>query len=156
MPTRTRAVGLLLCTLLTACSETAFASLLPAASGPLVTVTTRGGECVNGPCGSTIVIERDGRVHQTAPAEADLGRVSGEALGAIDAAVRTIDFGVVRSRPFTGECPTAFDGQEVIYEFGAPGGTERIASCEVEIDPNDPLFAAVTAALTGVGTIPAP
>ena len=30
-----------------------------------------------------------------------------------------------------------------IYEFGAPSGVERIASCETEIDPRHPLFAAV-------------
>jgi hypothetical protein len=42
-----------------------------------------------------------------------------------------------------------YDGQEVIYEFGAPTGTERIASCEVEIDPGHPLCVAVVAALGG-------
>jgi hypothetical protein len=138
-----------------ACSTSALASLLPVPAVPLVTVTTRGGECVNGPCGSTIVIERDGRVHQTAPAPAELGALPANALTALDAAVRTTDFETVRDRKFTGECPTAFDGQEVIYEFGGPGGMERIASCETEIDPSHPLFAAVKAALQ-VATVPVP
>jgi hypothetical protein len=142
--------------LLTACTPAAIASLLPVAAGPLVTVTTRGGECVNGPCGSTIVIERNGQVHQTVPAEAALGLIPANALTTLDTAVKTTDFDVIRSRKFTGECPTAYDGQEVIYEFGAPGGAQRIASCETEIDPNQPVFAAVTAALRAVGTIPAP
>ena len=66
-------------------------------------------------------------------------------LTALDAAVKTTDFDALRARKFTGECPVAFDGQEFIYEFGAPGGTERIATCETEVDPNDPLFVAVTA-----------
>jgi hypothetical protein len=52
---------------LVGCSPAAIASVLPDPSRSLVTVTTRGGECVNGPCGSTVVIERDGRVHQVAP-----------------------------------------------------------------------------------------
>jgi hypothetical protein len=134
----------------TACSPAVVASLLPIASGPLVTVTTRGGECFNGPCGSTITIERDGRVHQTAPTSAELGALSANALTAVDAAVRTTDFESVRARKFTGECPTAFDGQEVIYEFGAPGGIERIASCETEIDADQPPFSIVTAALESV------
>lgn len=55
--------------------------------------------------------------------------------------------GTVRSHRFTGQCPTAFDGQEVVFEFAAPGGVKRIASCEVEIDYGTPLFAAVTNAV---------
>jgi hypothetical protein len=141
-------------TTLAACSPAAVASLLPIASGPLVTVTTRGGECVNGPCGSSIVIERDGRVHQMAPTSAELGALSANALTALDTAVRTTDFDSMRARKFIGECPTAYDGQEVIYEFGAPGGVQRIASCETEVDPSQPVFLAVAAALQAMGTIP--
>ena len=59
---------------LAACqSIPAVASLVPVAAGPLVTVTVRGGECPEGACGGTTVIERDGRVHQTAPVAAELG-----------------------------------------------------------------------------------
>jgi len=141
---------------LAACSPSAVASLLPVATGPLVTVTTRGGECPDGRCGSTVVIERNGQVHQTVPVEATLGTVPADALAALDASIKTTDFDVTRSRKFNGQCPTAYDGQEVIYEFGAPGGTERIASCETEIDPNHPVFAAVTAVLAAAGTNPAP
>jgi hypothetical protein len=136
--------------LLAACqSIPVVASLVPAA-GPLVTVTVRGGECVNGPCGGSTVIERDGRIHQTEPAAADLGQVPNDVLAALDAAVKTTDFDVIRARRFTGECPVAFDGQETIFEFGAPGGVERIATCETEIDPNNPVFLATTAALASV------
>ena len=127
----------------------AVGSLLPG-SGPLVTVTVHGGECPDGPCGSTTVVERDGRVHQTTPVAAEMGALSGDLLAALDVAVRNTDFVAIRARPFTGECPVAFDGQELIYEFGAPGGTQRIATCETDVDPNDPLFAAVTAALLSV------
>ena len=119
----------------------------PNTTGPLVKVTTRGGECPAGACGSETIIERDGRIHAVKPAAADLGRVPGEALAALDAAVRTTDFNQLKSKPFTGECPVNYDGQEVIYEFGAPSGVQRIASCEVEIDANHPLIVAVTRAL---------
>jgi hypothetical protein len=44
----------------------------------------------------------------------------------------------------------AFDGQETIYTFATASGVERIASCEVEVDPSDPLFVAVSAALATV------
>lgn len=127
----------------------AVGSLVPGI-GPLVTVSVRGGECPEGPCGSTTVIERDGRVHQTAPVAAEMGALTGEVFTALQAAVNTIDFAAIRARPFTGECPVNFDGQETIFEFGAPGGIQRIASCETDVDPNHPLFMAVTAAIFSV------
>ncbi len=141
--------------LVVACSPAAVASLVPTA-GPLVTYTTRGGMCMDGPCGSTVVIERDGTVHQSAPTVAHLGQVPADLLTALDAAIKTADFAAIRAVPFTGECPVNFDGQEQIYEFGAPGGVERIATCETEVDPASPVFAATVAALVAVDVIPAP
>ena len=136
---------------LAACSQ---APALPA-SGPLVTVTTRGGECLQGPCGSSTVIERDGRVHLTAPAAAELGMVPADILVALDAAIKIADFDAIRAVAFDAECPVNVDGQEFIYEFGAPGGLERVASCETRIDPAHPVFAALNAALVAVDVIPA-
>jgi len=138
---------------LVACSSV---PAIPAVSGPLVTITTRGGECPAGPCGGTTVIERDGKVHQTVPVAADLGQVPADVLTALDAAIKTADFNVIRAVQFEGECPVNFDGQEFIYEFGAPGGVERVASCETRIDPAHPLFAALNAALVAVEVAPAP
>ncbi len=149
--------AILLATLVVAaCSEVVTSSLLPVVNGPLVAVTTRGGECLDGPCGSTVVIDADGTVHQTLPTESELGTVPADVLTALDAAVKTTDFDVIRAVPFDGECPVNFDGQEFIYEFGAPGGVERVASCETAIDPAHPVFAATTAALVAVDVIPAP
>ncbi len=116
-------------------------------SGPLVTVEMRGGECPNAPCGTTVILERDGRVHQAAKPPNDLGTVPLDQVAAIDAAIKLTDFAELRTHPFTGECPTAFDGQELVYEFSAPTGVERIASCEVEVDLGAPLFVAVANAL---------
>ena len=137
------------------CSPSAVASVLPVATGPVLTMTTRGGECPEGMCGSAVVIERDGRVHRLAPDPADLGTVPPNAMAALDALVRTTNFDAIRARPFTGTCPMAYDGQEVIFEFGAPGGIERVASCETEIDLDSPLFAAVNAAFQGA-SVPLP
>ena len=112
-------------------------------TGPLVMVETRGGECVAGPCGQTITIERDGRVHLAAKPPNDLGTVTPEVLRTLDTLIATADFAAIKSRPFTGDCPTAYDGQETIYMFNAPGGVETIASCTFVVDPSLPLFAAV-------------
>lgn len=142
---------LALVALLTGCEAVApIASLLPGAS-PLLTVTTRGGECVNGPCGSLTIVERNGRVHTTVPGAAELGQLEPAVLASLDAAIKTADYDAIRATKFTGECPTAFDGQEAILEFGAPSGVERIASCETQIDPASPLIAAVVNALASVG-----
>jgi hypothetical protein len=136
------------------CSPSAIASLLPVGSGPLVTVTAHGGECPEGMCESVVAIERDGRVHRVKPSKEDIGVVPANELAGLDTVVRTTDFDAIRARPFTGTCPMAYDGQEIVYEFGAPGGIERVASCETEIDPDAPAFAAVTAALQAVGAAP--
>ena len=116
-------------------------------TGPLVTVTTRGGMCPEGACGGSVTLERDGRVHSAAKPPNDLGRVPAEAMSSLTAAIQATDFAAIRAHPFTGECPVNFDGQELIFEFGVGTGTQRIASCEVDIDWGQPLFVAVGAAL---------
>jgi hypothetical protein len=141
--------------LVSACQALPVGSTIPDQGGPLVSVVSRGGECPDGACGSATVIARDGQVHQIEPVPADLGEVPPAILTALDAAIKTTDFEAIRAVAFTGECPVNFDGQEVIYEFAAPSGVERIASCETEVDPDHPLFAAVDAALAAVATNPA-
>ncbi len=122
-------------------------AVIPTAAGPLVTVELRGGECFAAPCGMTVYLERDGRVHQAAKPPNDLGVVPAAQVAAIDTAIKATDFAALRGHPFTGQCPTAFDGQEIVYTFATPSGTERIASCEVEIDEASPLYVAVATAL---------
>jgi hypothetical protein len=118
-----------------------------APDAPLVTIEMRGGECFNPPCGMTVVLSRDGSVRSAAKPPNDLGTVPPDQVAAIDAAIKLTDFAALRSRPFTGECPTAFDGQEIVFEFAAPSGTERLASCESDLDYGQPLFVAVANAL---------
>ncbi len=157
---RSRVIALAASLLAVALSASACASGIstpsPIATGPLVTVETRGGLCVDGPCGTTIVIERNGRVRQAAKPPNDLGIVPPAALAALDAAIRTTDFAALRSHPFTGECPTAYDGQEIVFEFGAPAGVQRIASCEVDVDFGSPLIVAVSTALGPLLPLPTP
>jgi hypothetical protein len=118
----------------------------------LVTIETRGGECPSGPCGSVVAIEADGRLHQLRPTDLVIGRVRPEVLEALRTEIDQADFSLIESRPFTDLCPTAYDGQEMIYVFTVAFGTafERIASCEVAIDPGAPLVVALNAALAAV------
>lgn len=119
----------------------------PAASGALVSVEVRGGECAGSPCGSTVSLDRDGRVHAAAKPPNDLGVVPGAQVQALQAAILATDFATLAARPFTGDCPTAYDGQEYVVTFATPSGTQRIASCQVEVDWGQPLFVALSAAL---------
>jgi hypothetical protein len=116
--------------------------------GPLVVLEVRGGECPQGACGGTTVVEREGRVHTTAPEAAELGVVPSDALQALIVEIDQTDFEALAATPFTGECPVNVDGQEFIYTFGTASGEVRLASCEVEIDPEAPLFVAVDAAIS--------
>jgi hypothetical protein len=128
---------------------------LPSAAptGPLLTVETLGGECMAGACGGTIVVESDGRVHATAPKAVELGILPAATLEGLATEISQADFVALKSRPFTDTCPIAFDGQETIYTFATASALERIDSCEVVVDPADPLFVAVSAVLSGV-TVP--
>lgn len=116
-------------------------------TGPLLTVSMRGGLCAAGPCDSSVILERDGRVHAAAKPPNDLGRVPADAMATLTSAIAATDFNALRSHPFTGECPVNFDGQELIFEFSVGSGTQRIASCEVDVDWGHPLFVAVGVAL---------
>ena len=116
-------------------------------TGPLLTVRLQGGMCMDGPCDSAVVLERDGRVHDGKTPEGDLGRVSAQAYGALDAAIQGTDFAAMRAKPFPGECPIAFDGQKQIFEFSVGGTTERLDSCESELDWSSPVFIAMVTAL---------
>ena len=119
---------------------------LPGA-GPLLSVQMRGGMCPAGACEQMITLERDGRVHSAAKPPNDLGVVPAEAMAPLTAAVQAADYVSLKAHPFTGVCPVAFDGQELVFEFSVGNGTQRIASCEVDIDWGHPLFVAVGVAL---------
>ncbi|HUG30526.1 MAG TPA: hypothetical protein VMQ65_08460 [Candidatus Limnocylindria bacterium] len=116
-------------------------------TGPLITVELRGGMCMEGACDHRVILEPDGRVHDGATPPKELGRVPAQAMATLTAAVKGADYASIKSHLFTGVCPVAFDGQELIFEFAVGPGTQRIASCEVDIDWGHPLFVAVGIAL---------
>jgi hypothetical protein len=112
-----------------------------------MSIETRGGECAEGACSRLVNIEGDGRIHEVIPKDRVVGSVPTEILEALRIEMFRANYNLLQSKPFTGECPTAFDGQETVYVFHVPTGDEQIASCKVAIDENHPLFQAVAAAL---------
>jgi hypothetical protein len=119
----------------------------PAPAGPLVTIEATGGMCRTGTCRSVVAIEADGHVHQVEPEAIEISQVTTESIDVLRTAIAVTDFEAIRSRPFLGTCPTAFDGQERVYTITTAHGSERIASCDVEVDPDTPLFTAIHAIL---------
>lgn len=126
---------------------TAPGTAAPGASGPLVTVERRGGECAAATCDTTITIERSGRMHVSAKPPNELGIATPMQVAALQAAIDATDFAALRMPAFTGECPVNYDGQELVFTFATGHGDERLATCESAVDLGAPVFAALAAAL---------
>ena len=120
---------------------------------PLVTIEFHGGLCAGGAeCSSSTYLNSDGTVTGDTKPPNLLGRMTPGVLARLQAAIGQADFDAIRSKPFTGTCPTAFDGQEAVFTFHLSSGDVRLAECEFELDQTSPLFDAVGAALqAGVG-----
>jgi hypothetical protein len=117
-------------------------------------IQRRGGMCAGGPCESTILVERSGLVHVSAKPPNQLGMVPPDLLAALVQQIDAADFDEMRTHPFTGTCPTAFDGQEIVFEFATADSVERIESCRIQIDYSSPLFTAVADAVGQYVSLP--
>ena len=114
---------------------------------PLLSVETVGGECAEGACHRLINLEADGTLREVIPRTRVVGTVPKELLDALQIEMDQANFAWIESKAFTGECPTAVDGQELIYTFHLVTGDEEIRSCKVAIDEAHPLFRAVSAVM---------
>lgn len=114
---------------------------------PVMSIEIIGGECPSGPCDRLVNVDADGRLHEVIPKDRTVGQVPAELIEALQVEMGKANFQQIRSNPFTGTCPTAVDGQEFIYTFHLLSGDREIRSCKVAIDPNHPLFQAVSAVL---------
>lgn len=118
------------------------------ATGALASVELHGGECVAAAtCDTVITLDADGRIHLAAKPPNALGQTDPAKVQALQETIAATDFAALRKPAFSGSCPTAYDGQELVFEFTTAHGTERLASCESALDFNAPLFKALTAAL---------
>jgi hypothetical protein len=107
-------------------------------SNPLVKIYAHGGLCATGSeCQSTTILTGDGQYLLNGKL---VDTVSAQNVLKLQAAMKNTDFGALRKNTFTGTCPIAYDGQEVIYTFYLENKTEVISSCQVEIDDNADLF----------------
>jgi hypothetical protein len=122
--------------------------LAPGGTGPLVSVEARGGMCVGGECRTVTTIQRSGAFSIEDGGGVRTATVDPGVLSALAAAVDAADYAAIMAVPFTGTCPTAFDGPELFYTFHPTArAAVTFSSCVVAIDPTAPLFRALDAAL---------
>ncbi len=137
----------------TAATETtAIGSLKLASTDPILTIRTSGGHCRYGLCWSEKQIRADGAYHTADGTGAEKNGTFEEAqIAELTQLIAATDFEELASRPFTGTCPTAYDGQEFIYTFHTMSGENMIASCKVAIDESSPLFKHITTLVDVMG-----
>ena len=53
---------------------------------------------------------------------------------------------ILSAPAFTGTCPIAYDGVELVYAWTSPDGqSHEVSSCDTAIPPDDPLVVALAA-----------
>jgi hypothetical protein len=114
----------------------------------LVTYEASGGECPQGPCGFKAQIFRDGRVLRS---DGMPQTVDAQTVALLTAQVERADWEALLAKPFEGECPKNFDGQEETYTFNVAPKPVIVASCATAIDPQQDPFRTVGGILFGVG-----
>ena len=95
---------------------------------PIVSVTRHGGLCVTGKeCRSTLRID-----DRTISADGYIPRrLKPRERAALLRAIVRLDLRSLSAHPFTGTCPTAYDGTESIYQFR--GFPRALASCTFDL-----------------------
>jgi hypothetical protein len=154
MPKLVRAFATRLALLVVAALALAACGLLPPGAVPealnpvLVTYETSGGECPQGPCGFKAQILRDGTVVRS---DGMAQTVDPQTLAQLTEQVAAADWDAILARPFEGECPKNFDGQEETYTFSVVPEPVVVASCTTAIDPQQDPFRLVGGILFAVG-----
>lgn len=116
------------------------------AAAPVMSLRIHGGRCPDGACDRTIQIMSDGTYTDTTEAsEQGNGQVPKSLIETLVQALEKADYEALKATPFTGTCPTAFDGSETVYTFHTAEGSEELATCKFVLDPADPLIAAADA-----------
>ena len=105
----------------------------------LLKVENKGGRCSYGACYSQIFINNNGSyLYNEGNGNELKGTFSKNEIDELGKLIKEANFNFIKSKKFTGLCPTAYDGSELIYTFYPQ--SEIISSCEFEIDENSPLF----------------
>lgn len=111
---------------------------------PLASIVLRGGRCVHGECREQVVVTYGGSwTYARDGGDPVQGTLDDDRLRSLTRAVR--DTALATAPPFTGICPTASDGREVLVRWSpAPSADDvEVTSCERVLPPEDPLLLAL-------------
>ncbi len=118
---------------------------VPAADShkPVLRIVSTGGLCANGPCGGLLMIYDEGMCIPANAVKNDTKKAPCLRKTDIKDLIELIeqtDFSKLRIGPFTGMCPTAYDGHRAIYVFYTSQGEEVLDTCKDNIDFKAPFF----------------
>ncbi len=116
----------------------------------LAGLVVQGGMCAGGPCRTAFTVLQDGgwRASRVTGERDGTGMLEGARLAELRSAVAGTALG--DAPPFTGTCPTAYDGQELVVTWTEAGRMRSASSCEVEFPAADPLPEALRSLLTSI------
>lgn len=106
-----------------------------ASSSPILTIQTTGGLCPYGLCGSeTTVMSDGGYSRRNGEDDPRTGVLQPGVIGDLRRQIDDADYDDIRSRPFTGTCPSAYDGTEYIYILRPKyKAAQTISSCQYDL-----------------------
>jgi len=108
----------------------------------LIKIEATGGLCPYGECNSELIIFNNGFYNSsTNNKQEKVGNLDEIDLLDLKQLIKNSNFKDIKSKPFTGTCPIAYDGQEDIYTFFFDKGTESISDCNYELNYDEGLFA---------------
>lgn len=112
----------------------------PVENNILITIIVSGGRCVYGLCRSELNINSDGSYTTVENKKKNSGQITKDDLMELQQLIQSTNFNEIKSKPFTGTCPTAYDGSEITYIVKVDNANESISTCKYAVDPNLPLF----------------
>jgi hypothetical protein len=132
-------IGMMLAVLVAGCAAAGAAT--PKQTDPLVSIHAEGGLCVYGGCSRDVMVLQNGTYTvKDGSGQTTSGALDDATLGQLKQAIDGADFEAIRSKPFTGTCPIAYDGQEYIFTFYKGAKSEVVDSCKAELDMNSVMF----------------
>jgi len=142
---------LLLVTSMVACSPLT-PDETPETPRELLSVEWRGGLCQYGGCTTVLEVSSDGSYRLVeGDGRETSGSLAADLVGPLSEEIEAADFDAARAQDFAEICPTAYDGQEVIYTFHARAGDERLSTCEYVIEWDVAPFPQALAVLEAAG-----
>ncbi|MEA2826596.1 MAG: hypothetical protein QOG43_1035 [Actinomycetota bacterium] len=117
----------------------------------LVEVVKSGGLCAGDVCGEQVAIRRDGSWTRTVNGKRSTGKLSGKDAGEMRAAVDQQGPAIATLPQTRTRCPSATDGQDVIYTYHFAGTTAEASNCKVDVAGPNPLLALTGRILGKIG-----